>query len=133
MPRLVALVTRDDADTLYHVLSLASGAIAMGWEVHVFMTSSAAILLTKEISGRAKLSVKGISKFYVKHMMKKLGIREVDAFLKEVIKAGAKFYADEAVLRIAGFTPNDLMEGVSVSGTITFLNLAKEADVVITL
>ena len=133
MSKLVVLLTRDDADSLYHALALVSGALAMGWEAHVFMTSSAALLLTKQTSGRAKLSVKGVAKYYVKRRMKKLGIKDVDKFLLDVMKAGAKFYADEAVLRIAGFTPTDLMEGVSVSGTVSFLNLAKEADVVITI
>ena len=133
MSRLVVLLTRDDADSVYHALSLASGALAMGWEAHIFVTSSAALLLTKEVSGRAKLSMKGVARYYVERRMKKLGIKDVDKFLLDVMKAGAKFYADEAVLRLAGYTPNDLMEGVSVSGTVSFLNLAKEADVVITI
>ncbi|MGC9106052.1 MAG: DsrE/DsrF/DrsH-like family protein [Thermoprotei archaeon] len=133
MSRLVILVTREDAETLYHALAISSGALSMGWEVHVFLTSSASVLLTKEVKGRAKLGIKGLSKWFVKNRMKKLNIAEVDEVLMKVLKAGAKFYADEAALRIAGYSPEDLMEGVKVANTVSFLNLAKEADVVLSL
>jgi hypothetical protein len=133
LPRLVILVTREEAEALYHALALASGALALMWEVHVFLTSSAAVLLTKEVKGKAKLSMKGLVRWFVRRRMKKLNIAEVDEVLAKVMKSGGVFYADEAVLRLAGFTPEDLMEGVKLANSVSFLNLAKDADVVITL
>jgi len=103
------------------------------WEVHVFLTNSAAVLLTKEVKGRTKLSMKGLVGWFVRRRMKKLNIAEVDEVLAKVMKSGGVFYADEAVLRLAGFTPEDLMEGVKLANSVSFLNLAKDADVVITL
>jgi len=65
--------------------------------------------------------------------MKRLKIIDAEKMLEEALKENVEFYVDEAGLKIIGANKEDLLDGVKLSGSITFLTEAKEADVVISL
>ncbi len=58
---------------------------------------------------------------------------KVDNALKEALKLGTKIYACEAAVKSKGLKKEDLVEGVSIIGYASFLDLALKADAVITL
>ncbi len=134
--KLTILQAENSMDKFYHALVMATEARTLGWEVNVFVTSQAVVLLAEGEKGRkarSKLSIGGLARFFVKMQMKKLGITDIEALLKRAMSAGVQFFVDEAGLRIAKISKEDLMENVKLSGGISFLLSAKESDVVVTL
>lgn len=134
--KLTILQAENSMDKFYHALVMATEARTLGWEVNVFVTSQAVVLLAEGEKGRkarSKLSIGGLARFFVKMQMKKLGITDIEALLKRAMSVGVQFFVDEAGLRIAKISKEDLMENVKLSGGISFLLSAKESDVVVTL
>ncbi|BBG23918.1 DsrE/DsrF/DrsH-like family protein [Sulfuracidifex tepidarius] len=134
--KLTILQAENSMDKFYHALVMATEARTLGWEVDVFVTSQAVVLLAEGEKGkkaRTRLSIGGLARFFVKRQMKKLGITDIDTLLKRAMSVGVQFFVDEAGLRIAKISKEDLMENVKLSGGISFLLSAKESDVVVTL
>ncbi len=134
--KLTILQAENSMDKFYHALVMATEATTLGWEVNVFVTSQAVVLLAEGEKGkkaRSRLSVGGLARFFVRAQMKRLGITDIDTLLKRAMDAGVHFFVDEAGLRIAKISKEDLMENVKLSGGISFLLSAKESDVVVTL
>lgn len=133
MSKITVLLADNSLDKLYHGLVIALGARALGWSVDFFVTSQAVVLFTKEKKGMAKLSIPFFARFFVNWQMKKLKIPSASEMIDKALDSGVNFYVDEVGLKTAGFGKDDLLENVKLSGSITFLLSAKEADVVITL
>jgi predicted peroxiredoxin len=134
--KLTILQADNTMDKFYHALVMATEARTLGWDVNVFVTSQAVVLLAKGEKGskaRSKLSIGGLARFFVQRQMKKLGITNIDTLLKRAIDAGVQFFVDEAGLKIAKVSKEELMENVKLSGGISFLLSAKDSDVVVTL
>ncbi|OQX52734.1 MAG: hypothetical protein B5M53_07895 [Candidatus Cloacimonas sp. 4484_209] len=53
-------------------------------------------------------------------------------FIKNSMDAGIKFLACSAAMEVLGMTKDDLIDGVTVAGVATFINEAKDADIVLT-
>ena len=131
MQKLVILVSNNNLDVLYHALTLALSARTLGWAVKVFVTSQAVSLFIK--GSKKKFSMPFFARLFLKWQMKRLKITDADKMLSEALKENVEFYVDEVGLRIIGASKDDLVEGVKLSGSITFLTEAREADVVISL
>ncbi len=133
MPKLTILVSDNSFEKFYHALVLAIDGKALNWTVKCFVTSQAVILFTKKVRGRANLSMGFFANLYTKYKMRKVGVRETEKLLSDAIREGVEFYVDEAGLKIAGFSKDDLMDGVKLSGAVTFLLEAKDSDIVISI
>lgn len=133
MSKLTILLADNSMDKFYHGLVLAIGGKSLNWDVKFFVTSQAVVLFTKQGKGKAKLNLGFFARLFVKYQMKKMKIPDTSKLVEELIKEGVEFYVDEVGLKMLGMSKADLMEGVKLSGTITFLEEAKTSDVVITL
>ncbi|BFI74072.1 DsrE/DsrF/DrsH-like family protein [Sulfurisphaera ohwakuensis] len=131
MQKLIILVSNNSLDAMYHALTLALSAKALGWGVKVFITSQAVALFIK--GSKRKFSMPFLARLFLNLQMKRLKITDAEKMLEEALKEGVEFYVDEVGLKIIGASKEDLIDGVKLSGSITFLTEAKEADVVISL
>lgn len=131
MPKLVILVSNNNLDAMYHALTLSLSAKALGWAVKVFVTSQAVALFIK--GSKKKFSMPFFARLYLKIQMRRLKITSSEKMLEDALKEGVEFYVDEAGLKLINAKKEDLVEGVKLSGSITFLTEAREADVVVSL
>lgn len=107
----------DDPERVYPPLMLGSGAQAMDMELTLFFTLSGLNVIRK--GGAEKIHLDGAPK-------------PVPEFLDIVKAGGAKLIACSAAFPIAKIEEEDLIDGVELGGVATFVDLAEEADVVLT-
>ncbi|MCG2909721.1 MAG: DsrE/DsrF/DrsH-like family protein [Sulfolobaceae archaeon] len=131
MSKLVILVSNNSLDSLYHALTLSLSAKALSWDVKVFVTSQAVALFLK--NSKRKFSLPFFARLFLKFQIKRLKINDAEEMLKEALAEGVEFYVDEVGLKVIGASKDDLIDGVKLSGSITFLTEAKESDVVVSL
>ncbi|MEM3326905.1 MAG: peroxiredoxin, partial [Thermoproteus sp.] len=70
-----------------------------------------------------------IARLYVEWRLKRLGARPIGELVREALGAGINVYIDEPVAKMLGVEP---LEGVKTAGSLTFLALSREADLVLT-
>ncbi|BCU68560.1 peroxiredoxin [Sulfolobales archaeon HS-7] len=133
MSKLTILLANSSMENFYHALVLATDARAMRWEVFVFVTSEAVILFTKKRNGKTKSSLGYLAGFFVKFRLRKLGVSKTEEMLRKAVEMGVKFFVDEIGLKLAGYTPDDIIDKVELSGGVSFLQEARESDVVVSL
>ncbi|MBM4372317.1 MAG: DsrE/DsrF/DrsH-like family protein [Deltaproteobacteria bacterium] len=158
VPDRVSLICfSGDWDRLFAALTIASGALAMGQEVHLFFTFWAVTALRKE-GGEAspdkalsqsmlgsmlpvgprgarlsKMHFFGLGKVMMKRLMKKHGVEDIDALMKEVRELGGQFHLCETSSGLFGLGPGELVDGESLDrcGVATFLSLAFRSRLVL--
>jgi len=144
-------------DRLFAGLTIASGALAMGYEVHLFFTFWAVSALRqkgqsssdgKEFSqsmlgsmlpegpAGAKLShlnFMGLGKVMMRRLMKKHGVMDIDLLLKEVKELGAHLHLCETSSGLFGLQSSELADGEALDkcGVATFLSLAFKSRMVL--
>lgn len=135
-------------DKLFAALSLASGSLALGKEVHLFFTfwSVSALRKTGDLVstdksliqkmfnkmlpcgiGKAPLSkfnLCGLGKFFMKGIMKKKGVDDIDILFKDVKELGAKIHICDTSTELFGLKCSELIDGdkMNVCGATTFLS-----------
>jgi len=107
----------DDPERVYPPLMLGSGAQAMDMELTLFFTLSGLNIVRK--GGAEKIFLQGAPK-------------PVKEFLEIVKECGATLIACSAAFPIANIEEEDLIDGMELGGVATFVDLAEEADVVLT-
>ena len=107
----------DDPERVYPPFMLGSGAQAMDMELTLFFTLSGLNIVRK--GGAEKIILDGAPK-------------PVPEFLEIVKEAGARLIACSAAFPIAKIEEEDLIDGMEMGGVATFVDLAEEADVVLT-
>ncbi|BBD72543.1 peroxiredoxin [Sulfodiicoccus acidiphilus] len=133
MSKLTLLLADNALDKLYHGLVMALDAKTMGWTVKFFVTSQAIVLFTKKSQGKGRMKMGTLARLYVNYSMKRLGLSSAQDMLKEALQEGVEFYVDEIGLKMVGFSKEDIMDGVKLSGGVSFLQEARDSDVVVTL
>jgi peroxiredoxin family protein len=137
-------------DRLFAALSIASGALALGSEVHLFFTFWAVSALRdpdkKGKKGRALLQKvfgrimpagfasapisnchsMGIGKFFLKKLIKKKGIDDIDILFKDVMELGAQLHVCETSTVMFGVDCKELQQPdkINMCGVTTFLSHA---------
>jgi predicted peroxiredoxin len=107
----------DDPERVYPPLMLGSGALAMDMELTLFFTLSGLNVVRK--GGARDIHLEGAPK-------------PVAEFLEIVKAGGAKLIACSAAFPIAKIEEEDLIDGMELGGVATFVDLAEEADIVLT-
>jgi peroxiredoxin family protein len=140
-----------DWDRLFAAFTLASGALAMGYEVHVFFTfwSVCALRKTGKIEtpceknlsqsmlakvlpcgpGKARLSrmnLLGLGPLMLKRLMKKQGVADLDMLMQEVRDLGGHLHLCDTSFGLFGLSCDELTDGASLNrcGVATFLQIA---------
>lgn len=135
-------------DRLFAALSLASGSLALGKEVHMFFTfwSVSALRSTGDLKdsnksltqkmfnkilpcgiGKAPLSkynLCGLGKFFMKKIMKRKGVDDIDVLFKDVKELGAKIHICDTSTELFGLKCSELVDGdkMNICGATTFLS-----------
>jgi peroxiredoxin family protein len=144
-------------DRLFAALSIASGALAMGAETHLFFTfwgvsalrcndredRNGKSLLQSMFgrllpcgAGRAPLSkynFGGFGKMLMRRIMKHEGVEDIDALFEEVKELGAQIHLCDTTSGLFGLSCQELDAGDSLDqcGVATFLSLALKSKVVL--
>jgi predicted peroxiredoxin len=107
----------DEPERVYPPFMLGAGAQAMDMELTLFFTLSGLNIVRK--GGAKEIHLDGAPK-------------PVEEFLEIVREAGARLIACSAAFPMANIGEEDLIDGMELGGVATFVELAEEADVVLT-
>jgi len=107
----------DNPEKAFPPFMLASGGLAMDYEVSLFFTFSGLNIVKKE--GAKKIVVDGAPK-------------TLPEFIEVLKEGGAKLIACSAAFPIVNIKEEDLIDGVECGGVATFVASADEADIVLT-
>lgn len=125
--RLVILLSDNDIARTYHALVVALSAKAIGYEVHLFVTGLGVLVLQKKPRTRL-IGLPWIARWYIMRQLKRMGVKPIEELVQEALEAGVKIYVDEPAARMLG---GELIPGVEVAGSLSFLALARDADLVL--
>jgi predicted peroxiredoxin len=115
--KMLVFCGSDDPEHVYPPMMLGAGALAMEMELTLFFTLSGLNIVRR--GGAEKIVLDGAPK-------------PVPEFLDILREGGARFIACSAAFPIAKIEEGDLIDGVELGGVATFVELAEEADVVLT-
>jgi predicted peroxiredoxin len=115
--RMLIFCGSDDPERVYPPFMIGSGALAMDMDLTLFFTLSGLEIIRK--GGAEKIVLDGAPK-------------PLPEFLDIVKEGGARLIACSAAFPMAGIGEEDLVDGVELGGVATFVDLAEEADVVLT-
>ncbi|MGC8994862.1 MAG: DsrE/DsrF/DrsH-like family protein [Pyrobaculum sp.] len=127
MPKAVIMLADNDIARAYHALVIALSARALGYEVHLFATGLGALIFSRRPRSRL-IGLPLLASLYIRWKMRKIGAKRLEELAAECLRSGVYVYVDEPVAKMLGVTP---MEGVAVAGSLTFLALARDADLVL--
>ena len=107
----------DQPEKAFPPFMLGTGALACDMELNMFFTMSGLNIVRK--GGAEKITLDGAPK-------------TLPEFIQAARELGANFIACSAAFPIACMCEDDLIEGVECGGVATFVDLAQQADVVLT-
>lgn len=122
------MLADNDLARAYHALVISVSARALGHEVHLFATGLGALIFSKRPRTRL-IGLPWIARLYVEWKLRKLGARPIGELAREALRTGVNVYIDEPVAKMLGVEP---LEGVKTAGSLTFLALSREAELVLT-
>lgn len=125
---LTMIVYSDNFDKLTMPMILAQGAIANGWDVHIFYTFFGLRGLLK----RFKPKLPGMWRPFtgiIKGRMRKAQVPSYVEFMESAIEDGAHVYACSMSMDMMGWKKEDMFDGVEVAGVATFHDLAADATI----
>jgi predicted peroxiredoxin len=128
MPKAVIMLSDNDIARAYHALVIALSAKAMGYNVYLFATGLGAYIFSKKPKTRL-LGLPFLASLYIRWGLRRLGAKRLEELAEHCLSSGVKVYVDEPVLKMLGLEP---LPGAEVAGSLTFLALAKEAELVLT-
>jgi predicted peroxiredoxin len=128
MPKAVILLSDNDIARAYHALVIALSAKAMGYEVHLFATGLGVYIFSRKPKTRL-LGLPFFASLYIRWKLKRLGAGRLEELAERCLSSGVKVYVDEPVLKMLRLEP---LPGVEIAGSLTFLALAKEAELTLT-
>ena len=144
-------------DKLFAGLTIAAGSLAMGMEVHMFFTFWSVAAFRKsglvvpdspdglqamfakmlpqspEKTKLSKFHFFGIGKYFMKKIMKRKRVDDIDVLFREVQEMGAYFHLCDTTNQLFGFRCKELAEGddscLDNCGVATFLSYAFKSKV----
>ncbi len=115
--KMLVFCGSDDPERAFPPFMLGAGALAVDMELTLFFTMSGLNIVRK--GGAEKIALAGTPK-------------TIPEFLDIVKEMGATLIACSAAFPIVGMSEGDLIEGVECGGVATFVDLAEDADIVLT-
>jgi len=122
------MLSDNDLARAYHALVIALSAKAVGYEVYLFATGLGAYIFSKKSKTRL-VGLPFLASLFIRWKLRGLGARRLEDLAKDCLSSGVKVYVDEPVTKMLGLEP---LPGVEMAGSLTFLALAKEAELVLT-
>lgn len=115
--KMLVFCGSDHPEKAFPPFMLGCGALAVDMELTLFFTMSGLSIVKK--GGAEKITIGGVPK-------------TLPEFLDIVKEMGATLIACSAAFPIVGITEDDLIDGVECGGVATFVDLAENADIVLT-
>ncbi|MCU7788048.1 peroxiredoxin [Pyrobaculum sp. 3827-6] len=125
MPKAVIILADNDIARAYHALVIALGQGA--WVRGLFATGLGALIFSRRPRSRL-IGLPLLASLYIRWKLRKIGAKRLEELAAECLRSGVYVYVDEPVTKMLGVTP---MDGVAVAGSLTFLALARDADLVL--
>jgi peroxiredoxin family protein len=128
--KLVLVVSKGTADSLYPALILATTGVAEGMEVDLYFTFGGMKLLTKGVSDSIIPSVDlGIPNDQLRSLLAKGRMPSLAEMLRMSIDSGVKVHACSPTMMLFGTKKDDLVdEKIDVIGAARFLELAADPE-----
>jgi predicted peroxiredoxin len=115
--KMVVFCGSDEPEKAYPPFMLGAGALAADMEVILFFTMGGLNIVKK--GGAENISLPNAP-------------MSLSEFIQVVKEQGARLVACSAAFPIMGLQKEDIMDGVVTGGIATFLNEARDADIVLT-
>lgn len=115
--KMVVFCGSDEPEKAFPPFMLGLGAIAAGMDVMIFFTMSGLNIIKKGGAEKIELPNAPMS---------------LPEFVKNSLDSGVRFIACSAAFDIAGIKEEDIIDGVTIGGVASFLNDAKDADIIVT-
>jgi Predicted peroxiredoxins len=128
MPKAVIMLSDNDLARAYHALVIALSAKALGYDVYLFATGLGAYIFSKKPKTRL-IGLPFLASLYIRWKLRRLGAKGLGDLVRDCLSSGVKVYIDEPVTKMLGLEP---LPGVETAGSLTFLALAKGAELVLT-
>jgi len=143
--QLTMVLFSGDFDKAFAGFIIASGALAMGKEVSMFVTFWGLDAIKKPVintSGRnflekmvlfmrpkgamklgtSKMNFAGIGPRLFRYMMGKKNVESLSTLIEMSLEMGIKIVACQMSMDVMGIKKEDLLDGIEVGGAATFLN-----------
>ncbi len=151
--KLGIITTKGTLDWAYPPFILASTAVALGFQTHIFFTFYGLQLLRKDLDlkisplgnpampmpmgmdkwfpvlGTALPGMEAIMTAMMKSKMKSKGIASVEELRSICIESGVKMVACQMTVDLFDWSPKDFVDGVELGGAATYLEASSNADV----
>ncbi|MFT8611529.1 MAG: hypothetical protein ABF727_02690 [Gluconobacter oxydans] len=122
MTQPMFLTLADDSwQRAHYALVVAAGGLSLGRDVTIFAGGCSVLALTPDW--------KGLEGVIADSELEARGIAGFGELREAVLDLGATVMACEAGLRMAGLSEKDLLDGVTVRGIVSFLELAGDNPV----
>jgi predicted peroxiredoxin len=115
--KMVVFCGSDEPEKAYPPFMLAAGALASDMEVMLFFTMSGLNIVKKGGAENITLPNAPMS---------------LSDFIETTKEQGVRLVACSAAFPIMNLQKEDIMDGVAMGGVATFLNEAKDADIILT-
>jgi predicted peroxiredoxin len=115
--KMVVFCGSDEPEKAYPPFMLGAGALAADMEVMLFFTMSGLNIVKKGGAENIVLANAPMS---------------LSDFINTTKEQGVKLVACSAAFPIMGLQKEDIIDGVGMGGIATFLNEAKDADIILT-
>ncbi len=141
-------------DKLFAALTIASGSLALGMNVNLFFTFWALSALKKKEKASnvkrnwvqkvfnsllpnsfshtplSKFNMMGLSKIFMKSLMKEKGVDDIDVLFEEVKDMGARIFVCDTSAQLFGINCQELnADNLEVCGSTTFIAEAKKSKI----
>jgi len=114
--KMVVFCGSDAPEKAFPPFMLGMGAKASDMDVMLFFTMSGLNIIKKAAAEKIVLNNTPMT---------------LPEFIKNSMEAGIRFVACSAAFGITGMTKEDLIDGVTVGGVASFVNEARDADIVV--
>jgi peroxiredoxin family protein len=130
--KLVMIVSRGSLDTAYPPLILASTAVTLGMEAHLFFTFWGMLMIRKDVYDKLSLSTdgekaSGMNAEAMAKAMSGINMPSLPEMIKMAKEAGVKFHACSNSVEMMRLKKEDLIPEVDdIVGAATVLTMAKD-------
>ncbi|MFP4169634.1 MAG: DsrE/DsrF/DrsH-like family protein [Methanomassiliicoccales archaeon] len=127
--RAMAIVVSEGSyDKAMMPLIMGTTGASMGMDVHIFFTFFGLNLLKKGANPKLPGLFRLMTGWFKKRM-KKVGVEDFAAQMEMAKEMGVKLYACSTTMNVMGMTEEQMIEGISVLGAASFLDIASEAEI----
>lgn len=130
MSKRVAIIASEGGlETAFKAMNIALAGTATDAEVQIFFTFDGLDIIRRDASGKLTLSP---DKQHYMEGFKKANVPPITDMIQMAQESGVKLIACQMTMDVLGLSKEDMIDGVTFAGAMTFLDFAYDADVTVT-